>query len=229
MNWTAVLALGMIAIVGTGCHSSSHGVVGTGGAGGNAHADAAGDSAGNGAGGGGGTSATTDGGAGARGSGGGGGATTGAGGGAGAIDAASDAYGAGCNTLMLGAPVTVDCAPDGGVPPTPTGGALVPGTYALTAVTDYGSCSPFLVAQTVVLSGNTFQTLIDSPLTGVSRANSTFVIEGTNLNLTQTCPTTDASTLNTFGFSVVTTAGITTMTLTSVLGTTTTVGVFTKQ
>src|SRR5438552_8932041 len=37
----AVMALGAIAFIGAGCHSSSHGVAGTGGAGGNAHGDAA--------------------------------------------------------------------------------------------------------------------------------------------------------------------------------------------
>ncbi len=218
----AAAALGAIAFVAAGCHSSSHGVAGTGGAGGNAHGDAAGDVAG-----GGGSAATTDGGADARGSGGASGdAAVGGSGGSGAGDAASDAYGAACNTLTTGASVTIVCAPDGGMPAAPTGGTIVPGTYVLSAITEYGGCTPAAIAQTVVLTENTVETVADSTITGPSRVNATYVVSGASFVQTGTCPTTD---MNTYPFSVTTAAGVTTMTLLSSSGTTTIVAVYTKQ
>jgi hypothetical protein len=227
----AVVALGALAFgAAAGCHSSSHGVGGSGGGGGNPHGDASGDAVGSSAGGGGGTTAS-DGGADARsnGAGGGGGTTTGAGGGSSPPDAASDAFGAGCNTLTLGAPVNVTCAPDGGVPPTPTGGTIPPGTYVLTGFTDYGFCQTIQAAQTVVLTTNTVETVVDSPVTGFSRENATYTLSGTNLIQTQTCPAPSSPTTNTFGYSVTTAAGVTTLTLSSVGNGSGTVGVYTKQ
>jgi hypothetical protein len=219
LNRVAALALGAIAIVGAGCHSSSHGVVGTGGAGGNAHGDAAGDVLGGG--GGGGAASVADGGADARGNGGASGGTTGAGGG-GVTDAAGDIYGAGCNTLTPGVAVTLVCAPDGGAPPAPTGGTIVPGTYRLTAITEYGGCTQAALAQTAVITANTIETAEDSTITGLSYLTGTYVATGTDLVETSTCPTGQT---NNYQFSVNTTAGVTTITLISPG----LVAVFTKQ
>ena len=224
-SWTAAWALGALVWVGVGCHSSSHGVAGTGGAGGNAHGDAAADAIGSSGGGGG---AVTGAGGDAHGNGGAGGATTGAGGGSGAVDAASDIVGASCNTLLPGAAVPTVCAPDGGAPPTPSGGTLVPGTYTLTSVTDYGYCDPISVAQTLVLTADTVETAAVTTNTSLERASSTFTIAGSNLMATQTCPTPDAAT-QTAGFTVSTAAGVTTLTLVSTVAAITTVLVYTKQ
>jgi hypothetical protein len=225
----AIMALGAIAFVGAGCHSSSHGVAGTGGAAGNAHGDAAGDVAG-----GGGGATASDGGADARGGSGAGGSggTTGAGGGSSATDAGSDIVGGNCNTLLPGPGPAVPtvCAPDGGAPPTPSGGTLVPGIYTLTAVTDYGYCDPVFIGQTLALTADTLETAANTTNTGLERANSTFTIAGSNLMAIQTCPEVAAATVNTAGFSVSTAAGVTTLTLISTsTGAITTVLVFTKQ
>ena len=215
----ALMALGVIVFAGTGCHSSSHGVVGTGGAGGNAYGDAAGD-----VGGGGGGATASGGGAGGHSNGG----MTGAGGGSGATDASTDIAGASCNTLLPGTAVATMC-PDAGTPPTPSGGTLVPGTYTLTSVTDYGYCDPISIAQTIVLTASTVETAANTTNTGLERASSTFTVAGTNLIATQTCPATDAGTQNTAGFTASTAAGITTLTLISTVATITTVLVYTKQ
>jgi len=207
-----VLALGAIAFVETGCHSSSAGIAGTGRTGGNAHGDAASD-LGNSAAGGGGGRAVTDGGTGAGGSGGASGdASTNGSGGAGATDAAGDVYGAGCNTLAPGLAVTLVCAPDGGAPPAPTGGTIVPGTYRLTALTEYGGCTPAALAQTVAITASTIETAADSTITGLSYVSGMYAASGTDLVETGTCPTT---VMNTYQFSVDTTAGVTTITLIS--------------
>jgi hypothetical protein len=216
----AVMALGAIAFIGAGCHSSSHGVVGTGGAGGNAHGDAAGDVAG----GGGARASDGGGGSGAGGNGG----TTGAGGGSNAADAGSDIVGANCNSLQPGPAVATMC-PDSGAPPTPLGGTLVPGTYTLTSVTDYGFCDPISISQTIVLTTDTVETAATSTNTGLERANSTFAIAGSSLTITQTCPALDAGAQNTAAFSVSTAAGVTTLTLISTTASITTVLVYTKQ
>ncbi len=221
----ALVAVGVLAAGAAGCHSSSHGVGASGGGSGNPHGDASGDAPGNSTGGAGG------GGGGAHGSGGGGGGgtTTGAGGASGVTDAGTDAFGAGCNTLALGTPVNVTCAPDGGAVPTATGGTLVPGTYVLTAFTDYGFCQAIQAAQTLVLTANTVETVVDSPVTGFSRENATYTISGVDLIQTPTCPAASSPTTNTFGYSVSTTAGVTTLTLISAGNGSGTAGVYTKQ
>ncbi len=228
LSWATVLALGAIGLVGAGCHSSSAGVAGTGGAGGNAHGDAAGDLAsdlGSGAAGGGGGATLTDAGTGVGGNGGAGSdASTVGTGGAGAIDAAGDVYGAGCNTLSPGAAVTLVCAPDGGTPPVPTGGTILPGTYRLTALTEYGGCTPAALAQTVAITATTMQTAADSTITGLSYVSGTYVASGTALVETTTCPT---AATNNYQFSVDTTASVTTITLIS--SGSGLVAVFTKQ
>lgn len=211
----AIVALGALAFGATGCHSSSHGIGGSGG--GSPHGDASGDAVGSSAGsaGGGGGTTGSDGGADARtggGAGGGGGATTGAGGGTGAIDAAGDVYGAGCNTLAPGVAVTLGCAPDGGTPPAPTGGTIVPGTYRLTAITEYGGCTAASIAQTVAITATAIETAADSTINGPSYLSATYVVSGTELVETGTCPTT---VMNTYQYSVNTTAGVTTITLIS--------------
>ena len=137
-------------------------------------------------------------------------------------------FGAGCNTVATGTPVTVSCAGDGGVGvvPAPTGGSIVPGTYVLTAVTVYGACAAVDVAQTLVVTANTVETVISDPINGLSRANATYAIAGSNMVQTNTCPNTDSRTL---GFSVATSAGGTTLTLISTDMSNTTVGVLTRQ
>jgi hypothetical protein len=222
----AVVALGALAFGAAGCHSSSHGVGGSGGGGGNPHGDASGDATGSGAGGrgSGGGATGTDGGGDARGSGGASGdASTSGSGGAGATDAAGDVYGAGCNTLTPGVAVALVCAPDGGMPPAPTGGSIVPGTYRLTGLTEYGGCTPAALAQTVVITASTIETAADSTITGLSYLSATYAVSGIDLVETGTCPTT---VVNNYQFSVNTTAGITTITLVSPSGL---VAVFTKQ
>jgi hypothetical protein len=191
-----------------------------------AHGDASGDLGGGAAGGGGGSTVTDGGTAGGSGD----AATTGAGG-AGATDASGDlGYGAGCNTLTASAAVTIACAPDGGAPPTTTGGTIVPGTYVLAGFTDYGFCGAGTIAQTVVLTASTIETVVDSLIAGgLSHLSSTYVVSGTNIVQTQTCPATTPPPMNTFGFSVSTTAGSTTMTLVSAGGGSATVGVYIKQ
>jgi len=219
----ALFALGALACGAAGCHSSSHGVGGSGGSGGNSRGDASGDAAGSGAGGGGGGATGTDGGGDSRGSGGArGDASTNGSGGAGATDAAGDVYGAGCNTLAPGLAVTLVCAPDGGTPPAPTGGTIVPGTYRLTAVTEYGGCTQAALAETVAITANTIETALDSSINGLSYLNATYVVSGTDFVETGTCPTT---VMNTYQFGVSTTAGVTTITLISPGA----VAVFTKQ
>jgi hypothetical protein len=221
----AVVAMGAIAFIGAGCHSSSHGVVGTGGAGGNAHGDAAGDVAG-----GGGGATASDGGGDARGGSGAGGngGTTGVGGGSSATDAGSDIVGANCNALQPGPAVATMC-PDSGAPPSPSGGTILPGTYTLTSVTDYGFCDPISIAQTIVLTADTVETAAMTTNTGLERASSTFGVAGSSLTITQTCPTLDAGAENTAAFSVSTAAGVTTLTLISTTASITTVLVYTKQ
>lgn len=225
LNRIAVLVLGAVGFAGVGCHSSSAGNMGDGGGtGGSAHGDAASDLA-NGAAGGAGGGTVTDGGTGAGGSGGAGtDASTAGTGGAGVTDAASDVYGAGCNTLTPGVAVPLVCAPDGGTPPAPTGGTIVPGTYRLTALTEYGGCTPTSLAQTVAITATTIQTAADSTITGLSYVSGTYVASGTGLVETTTCPTTAT---NNYQFSVDTTAGVTTITLIS--ASSGLVAVFTKQ
>ncbi len=160
---------------------------------------------------------TTDGGADARGNGGASGSA-----GTGVTDAAGDIYGAGCNTLAPGVAVTLACAPDGGTPPAPTGGTIVPGTYRLTAITEYGGCTAAALAETVAITANTIETALDSTINGLSYLNATYVVSGTDFVETGTCP---VATTNNYQFSVNTTAGVTTITLISPG----LVAVFTKQ
>ncbi len=141
-------------------------------------------------------------------------------------DGVDAGFGAGCNTVATGAPVTVTCAGDGGVAPAPAGGTIVPGTYVLTAVTVYGACAAVDVAQTLVVTANSVETVINDPIDGLSRANATYAIAGNNMVQTNTCPNTDTRTL---GFSVATSAGGTTLTLISTDTSNTTVGVLTRQ
>lgn len=217
-----MVALGAIALVGAGCHSSSAGIAGTGGTGGNTHGDAAGD-VGNGGPGGGGGGTAVDSGTGAGGHGGSSGdASTVGTGGAGAIDAAGDVYGAGCNTLTPGVAVTLVCAPDGGTPPAPTGGAIVPGTYRLTGITEYGGCTAAALAETAAITATTIESAANSSVNGLSYISATYVASGTGLVETTTCPTPAT---NNYQYSVETTAGITTITLISPG----LVAIFTKQ
>ena len=74
----------------------------------------------------------------------------------------------------------------------------------LTAVTVYGACAAVDVAQTLVVTANTVETVISDPIDGLSRANATYAIAGNNMVQTNTCPNTDTRTL---GFSVATSAG----------------------
>jgi hypothetical protein len=218
------MALGAIAFIGAGCHSSSQGVAGTGGAGGGAGGDAAGDVAGSGG------ARASDGGGDARGgsgAGGNGGIT--GGGGSSVTDAGSDIPGANCNALLPGPAVATVCAPDGGTPPIPSGGTLVPGTYTLTSVTDYGFCDPISIAQTIVVNADTVETAAMTTNTSLARASSTFAIAGSSLTITQTCPVLDAGAQNTAAFSASTAAGVTTLTLISTTAPLTTVLVYTKQ
>ena len=143
-------------------------------------------------------------------------------GGAGATDASGDVYGAGCNTLTPGVAVTLVCAPDGGTPPTPTGGTIVPGTYRLIGLTEYGGCTVAAIAQTVAITANTIETAADSTINGLSYVSGTYVVSGPDLVETTTCPTTAT---NNYQYSVDTTAGVTTITLISPG----LVAVFTKQ
>jgi hypothetical protein len=114
--------------------------------------------------------------------------------------------------------VTVSCAGDAGVPTAPAGGAIVPGTYVLTAVTAYGPCLEIAVAQTLVVTANTVATVIDDPVNGFSRANASYTIAGTDMVQTNTCPNGDRRTL---GFTAVSGATTTLTLFSSDQGTTT--------
>jgi hypothetical protein len=145
---------------------------------------------------------------------------------AGGDSATGDAgFGAGCNTLMPAGPVDVMCAGDAGAPPTSAGGTLVAGIYRLTAVTAYGPCTAFSVSQSLQLTATTLQLAVADPFTGTSRANATYTVSGTNLVQTNTCPDTTARTL---GYTSVTAAGVTTLTLITTDSGTTTVATMTR-
>jgi hypothetical protein len=134
-------------------------------------------------------------------------------------------FGAGCNTLIPAGPVDVMCAGDAGAPPTPAGGTLVAGTYRLTAVIAYGPCTAFAVSQSLQLTATTLQLAVADPFTGTSRANASYTVSGTNLLQTNTCPDTTARTL---GYTSVTAAGVTTLTLITTDSGTTTVATMTR-
>ena len=135
-------------------------------------------------------------------------------------------FGAGCNTLVPGTPVTVVCAGDGGVTSIPAGGSIGAGTYVLTSITVFGPCIVLDVAQTLVVSGTSIQTAIQDSITGLSRGSATFTVSGagvfSQLTQTNTCPDTMT---RTFGY----TATGNTLTLTSTDSGSTTVGVLTRQ
>jgi hypothetical protein len=144
-------------------------------------------------------------------------------------DAAPDGdagFGAGCNTLTPGAPVTVVCAGDGGGAPNPAGGTIADGTYVLTSITALGPCIVLDVAQTLVITGTTIQTVVEDSITGVARGNSTYTVSGagvfSQLMETNTCPDTMA---RAFGY----TAAGNTLTLYSNDSGTITVAVLTRQ
>jgi len=144
-------------------------------------------------------------------------------------DAAPDGdggFGAGCNTLLPGAPVTVVCAGDGGATSNPAGGNIGAGTYVLTSITAFGPCIVLDVAQTLVITGTTIQTVVQDSITGISRGNATYTVSGagvfSQLMQTNTCPDT---TTRAFGY----TAMGNTLTLYSNDSGTMTVAVLTRQ
>ena len=133
-------------------------------------------------------------------------------------------FGAGCNALTLGAPVTFACVTgDAGAPAGPTGGTIVPGLYNLTAATLYGSCIDGIsAAQTLAITATTVQAVADDPIIGLQRLDATYTLAGTDMVQTNTCPNTETRTV---GYS----ATPTTLTVFSVSPGLTTVGVLTRQ
>jgi hypothetical protein len=130
-------------------------------------------------------------------------------------------FGAGCNTITLGAPVPFACATgDAGAS---TGGTIVPGTYQLTAATIYGPCVTGLsAAQTLVITATTVQTVAEDSIIGLQHLDATYTVAGTDMLQIGTCPNTDTRTV---GFS----ATDTTLTVVTINQGSTTVGVLTRQ
>lgn len=233
----ALCVVGWLMAAGAGCRSSRHPAVGDLGDAADDDADRTGDARGGDTGNGGGgdgrvAPGPADGGDGRAD---GAGAGPGTGGDAAAADAGSDGaigdagYGAGCNALTTAAPVTVVCAGDAGSPPVPAGGPIVPGTYRLTAVTAYGPCIELDVAQTLTITATTIQTIVDDPITGVSRANATYAVAAAgSMAQTNSCPDNAMRTLG-YTASAASGAAPATLTLISSDQGTTTVAVLTRQ
>ena len=102
-------------------------------------------------------------------------------------------------------------------PPTPGGGTLSDGTYALTTLTFYGAdayCESNIeqyeslgltIAETYVLSGSTVE-VVSNEFGSVGRTSSTFTVSGTVLNVQQTCTTAGSPSASQFSFTVAGTA-----------------------
>jgi hypothetical protein len=104
------------------------------------------------------------------------------------VDAGAGAGDGPCNALaQLGAAVVPAC--DAGSPPAATGGALVDGTYVLTESHFFGACSQTQLAQTLVVSQGTVQS-IATAAGSVIQDSVTFTIGAgaTTLVETETCP-----------------------------------------
>jgi hypothetical protein len=102
---------------------------------------------------------------------------------------ASDGGDGGCNQLsQIGLAVTATCAT--GAPPAALGGAIVDGTYVLTGTVLYGVCALPDLAETLVVSQGTVESLATSADGTATRRSLTYVIPaaGTVLTETQTCP-----------------------------------------
>jgi hypothetical protein len=94
-----------------------------------------------------------------------------------------------CNPLIqLGTLVIPAC--DNGAPPVAKGGTIVDGTYVLTEAHFFGDCSTGALAETVVISQGTVQSIATGPDGGVQLKTVTTTLgqNGTTLSETQTCP-----------------------------------------
>ena len=96
---------------------------------------------------------------------------------------------AACNALtQLGAPVIPSCDP--GSAPAATGGPISDGTYLLTESRFYGDCSTQPLAETIVVSQGTVQSIATGPGDSERRSSVSYLpgASDTTLSETQTCP-----------------------------------------
>jgi hypothetical protein len=121
----------------------------------------------------------------------------------------------GCNALtQFGVAVTPSCDP--GVAPAATGGDIADGTYDLNESHFYGICSTVPLAETLVVSQGTGQSIATKDDGSEIRTTVSFLVngDGTSLNATQRCPasvqtsllyTATATTLTTYLSTVLST------------------------
>jgi hypothetical protein len=117
-----------------------------------------------------------------------------------------------CNSIAQAGP-GIDPVFSSGTPPTPEGGTLVDGTYALTALTFYGAdattCEQpaedyvslgLTIAETYVLSGSSVESVLNEFGT-IERASSTFVVSADALTVQQTCTSSGSPSESLFEFT----------------------------
>jgi hypothetical protein len=128
------------------------------------------------------------------------------------VDSAdADAGPAACNTVAFVLP-EVEIQAANGAPPTPTGGAITPGNYALTQVTKYnaldagGTGSTLRITSTITANQFNFVEstgALDGGVTGTRRENGTYTIMGAGdagaIVLTTVCGNIGT---NTYSYSV---------------------------
>lgn len=103
---------------------------------------------------------------------------------------------AACNALtQLGAPVIPSCEP--GSAPAATGGPISDGTYVLSESHFYGDCSSQPLAETLVISQGTVQSIVTGPGDSERRSSVSYLpgTPATTLSETQTCPARVQTTL----------------------------------
>lgn len=97
--------------------------------------------------------------------------------------------GGACNALVQGAP-SVDVVLTTAAAPTPQGGAIFPGLYYLTAVTDYGASTgtkSFGLRSTIEIQGSTMQ-FVDDLSNVTNHGTISIVTSGSLWTGNQTCP-----------------------------------------
>jgi hypothetical protein len=104
------------------------------------------------------------------------------------VDAATEAVDAGCNELaQLATSIATVC--DAGTPPMPSGGIIAEGTYVLVESRVFGTCTPSVLAETLLISGGTVQSLATGGDGQLVRKSLGYALTGTTMAQIETCPT----------------------------------------
>ena len=95
--------------------------------------------------------------------------------------------GDGCNSVVqVGATVTATCAPGGA--PAATGGTIADGVYFLTDSRFFGACPSSALAQTLVVSRGTVQSIVTMAAGETLRKSLRYDLLGATMLQTQSCP-----------------------------------------